>query len=259
MKNTSPTHSPRPLPAIGVQLYTVRDYTGREDFRTTLSKLTEMGFAGVEFAWKYGGMDPLQLADFLQAKGLLCCGLHAQIDELLQPKHSVYGIAAATGAPYITTSLCGREEQWDDLLPQIRQAGRIAADQGLRFTYHNHWQEFNAEPDAGAYDRLVEETTGSDVELEIDLGWVHKAGRDAMALWRRLGRRTPQIHLRDYDRNTEQVCDIGNGFIDPESVWRQAMELGTDWLIYEQDNYPVSPFESCRACIKRMNAARPAR
>ena len=32
----------------------------------------------------------------------------------------------------------------------------------------------------------------------------------------------------------------------------RVAELGTDWMIYEQDDYPVSPFDSCEKCIERM-------
>lgn len=234
-------------PQLGIQLYSVRDLTGDDTFRATLTTLAGLGFQGVEFAWKYGGMAPAELADFLTSLGLACCGLHVQLNELLDPGHRVYQYAQATGSPFITTSLAGKEAEWDKLLPALNQAGRIAADHGLAFTYHNHWQEFVAD----AYDRLVSETDPACVKLELDIGWTHKAGQDAMALWRKLGTRVCQLHLRDYDVAQAQVCDVGDGFIDLPAVVAQARELGTPWLIYEQDRYPVSPFASCQVCAER--------
>jgi hypothetical protein len=65
-----------------------------------------------------------------------------------------------------------------------------------------------------------------------------------------------QIHLRDYDAKAGQVCDIGDGFIDVGQVFAQACELRTPWLIFEQDRYPVSAFESCRVCMARCARAR---
>ena len=91
--------------------------------------------------------------------------------------------------------------------------------------------------------------------LEIDIGWIAKAGLDPMDYWRRHGSRTPQLHLRDYSVTEGQITDIGAGFIDMTSVAAQARELDLDWLIYEQDRYPVSPFDSCRVCIDRVRAA----
>lgn len=237
------TRSPR----LGIQLYTVRDLTGDDRFRVTLATLAGLGFHGVEFAWKYGGMDPAALADFLASLGLACCGLHVQLDELLDPGHRVYQYARATGSPFITTSLAAREADWNALLPALGRAGQIAADQGLELTYHNHWQEFATD----AYDRLVGETDPALVKLELDLGWAHKAGRDALALWRELGLRVRQVHLRDYDAKSDQVCNVGDGFIDVAQIFAQARELGTPWLIFEQDRYPVSPLASCQVCAER--------
>ncbi len=243
-------------PRLGIQLYTVRDLTGEATFGSTLEALAGLGFEGVEFAWKYGGMTPTALAAFLNSLGLACCGLHVKLDELLDPHHTVYEIALATGSPFITTSLAGREAEWPTLLPQLSRAGRIAAEKGLQFTYHNHWQEFNAAPGASAFDRLVAATDPAQVGLELDLGWAQKAGRDPLALWRQLGARIPQVHLRDYDTAANQVCDVGDGFIDVRRTFAQARELGTRWLIYEQDRYPDSALESCRVCSQRWARVR---
>lgn len=248
--------APHTLPRIGIQLYSVRNLTDPSDFRETLTRLADLGFQGVEFAWKYGDMPADQLAEFLRSLNLSCCGLHVQLDELLQPDHPVYEIAKAVESPWVTISLAGRESQWDQLLPSINSAAKIAVVHGLTLTYHNHWQEFNAAPGESAYDQLVEFTATEPVGLEIDLGWVHKAGVDALSLWRRLGKRTPQVHLRDYDRTAQQVCDVGDGFMDLKLIWQQAIELDTAWLIYEQDRYPVDPFESARVCIERLHATR---
>ncbi|MBT3377508.1 MAG: TIM barrel protein [Lentisphaerae bacterium] len=241
---------------VGIQLYTVREHTDDDSFRATLAQLAEMGFQGVEFAWKYGGMEPEELAGFLDELGLACCGMHVQLDELLDPGHRVYDIALACGSPYVTTSLANRVDAFESLVPELENAGRIAADKGLRFTYHNHYQEFAATVDGQtAQDYLTAHAPAEWVGLEIDLGWIHKAGLDAMAYWRRHGARTPQVHLRDYDREHDRVTDVGAGFLDMRAVAAQGEELGLDWLIFEQDRFPVSPFASCRVCLDRAREA----
>lgn len=245
------------LPRLGIQLYTVRDLTDDDLFRDTLAAVAGMGFEGVEFAWKYGGMAPAELADFLASLGLTCCGLFARnLAELLDPGHVIYDYARALGSPFVTASVSGREAEWDKLLPQLDQAGRIAADRGLQFTYHNHWQEFDAAPGHSSYDRLLAETDPELVKIELDLGWTRKGGWDPMALWWRLGPRVRQIHLRDYDEGSGQICDLGDGFVEPEAAFAQARELDVPWLIFEQDRYPVSPLASCQTCIERCAQAR---
>jgi sugar phosphate isomerase/epimerase len=241
-------------PKLGIQLYTLRDQVGPDVFRETLQTVADLGFSGVEFAWQYGGMSPEELGDFLPSLGLACCGLHVQLAELLEPDHIIYDYAHHARAPFITTSLCQQTAEFARLCPQLDEAGRVAADNGFFFTYHNHWQEFEPGPDGLPQDLLLASTIPALVRLELDLGWIHKAGGDALAVWRRESARTPQIHLRDYDMKAQSVCDVGDGFLDLPTVWAQACELGTDWLIYEQDRYPVSAQESCRVCAERMRA-----
>lgn len=242
-------------PCLGIQLYSVRNLTGDDTFRETLTHLADLGFQGVEFAWKYGGMSPEELAEFLRSVGLLCCGLHVQLEELLDPHHRVYEYALATGSPFITTSLCSRVGEWPELIPKIRQAGAIATEKGLCFTYHNHWQEFEKLGDVYAQDILRDQTDPTTVSFELDLGWIRRGGEEPMAYWRTYAGRVPQIHLRDYDTGTEKVCDVGTGFLDVSAVAAQAVELGTQWLIYEQDTYPVSPMVSAEVCIAECRKA----
>lgn len=242
-------------PKLGIQLYTVRDLTGDDVFRSTLTTLAELGFEGVEFAWRYGGMQPDELAAFLQSLGLACCGLHVQLEELLDPEHVVYDYARACGSPYITTSLCSRVEEWEDLLPQVSEAAGIAHAQGLQFTYHNHWQEFVKLGGSYALDVMKEQTGPDLVRFELDLGWIKKAGEEPLDYWHTYSGRVPQIHLRDYDVEQDTVCDIGDGFIDLPVVAQQARAMGTEWLIYEQDAYPVSPLASAEVCVRRCRAA----
>jgi len=248
MGNTSPS-----APKLGIQLYTVRDLMDDAHFVDTMRRVAEFGFEGVEFAWKYGGMKPKELAAFLADLGLACCGVYVKLEELLDPNHEVYDYALAAGSPYVTTGLAGQLDQWDALIPQVEQAGRVAKDKGLVFTYHNHHQEFDRGMEGKyALDVLWERTDPDLVRVQLDLGWAHKAGAPALDYWRQYGERTPTIHLRDYNAETGRICDIGDGFIDPAAIVAQARELGTDWMIYEQDDYPVSAFDSCQKCMERM-------
>lgn len=242
-------------PKLGIQLYTVRDLTGDDVFRSTLTTLAELGFEGIEFAWRYGGMQPDELAAFLQSLGLACCGLHVQLEELLDPGHIVYDYALACGSPYITTSLCSRVEEWEDLLPQVSEAAGIANAQGLQFTYHNHWQEFAKLGGSYALDVMKDQTDPDLVQFELDLGWIKKGGEEPLAYWQTYSGRVSQIHLRDFDTEQGTVCDIGDGFIDLTVVAQQAVAMGTEWLIYEQDTYPVSPLASAEVCVRRCRAA----
>jgi sugar phosphate isomerase/epimerase len=242
-------------PRLGIQLYTVRELTDDRTFKATLTALADMGFRAVEFAWKFGGMQPDELAGFLRSIDLACCGIYVPFEQLLDPSHIVYDYAAACHSPYVTSGLAGRESEWDTLIPQVDEAGAIARSRGVQFTYHNHHQEFTPIGRCYALDLLRELTDPDLVQFELDLGWIRKAGVDPMDYWLAFRGRVPQIHLRDYDIRREQVCDIGAGFIDVAAVAAQAAQTGVRWLIYEQDRFPVSALESARHCLRACRAA----
>jgi len=236
---------------FGIQLYTVREHTDDTQFKETISRLADMGFQGIEFAWRFGGMEPDALADFLKSARLECCGLHTSLDALLDPADKNYAYALACGARFITTSLASSTAEFKELAPKLEKAGSVARGKGLRLTYHNHHQEFTSLVDGvRAQDYLIRHTAPGLVELELDIGWIKKGGEDSMAYWREHGNRAPQIHLRDYDPKTDKVTDIGKGFIDLSAVMAQARDFNTAWLIYEQDCYPVCAFDSCQACAE---------
>lgn len=237
-------------PRLGIQLYSVRTLCEDATYKTTLTQLAQLGFEGVELAWKYGGMNPQELADFLQSIGLQTAGMHVKLDELLTPGHQVYQYAKVLGSPFITTSQHTRTGDWPQVIQQLQAAGRIARDHGLQLTYHNHAQEFITVDGQTSlpWDQLIAQSDPALVALELDLGWAHKAGADAIATWHQSAARTPQIHLRDYSRERQTMCDIGDGFLDCTVIKRDAKRLGTRWVIYEQDAYPISPMDSAKVC-----------
>src|SRR5579875_3797458 len=73
---------------VALQLYTVRDETGR-DFAGTLRQVAEMGYAGVEFAG-YGDLSAQAMRSLLAETGLQAVGSHVGMDVSpgLKDRHS---------------------------------------------------------------------------------------------------------------------------------------------------------------------------
>ena len=59
---------------LALQLYTVRDETGR-DFAGTLRRVAQIGYAGVEFAG-YGNLTAQEMSALLAGTGLRAAGTH---------------------------------------------------------------------------------------------------------------------------------------------------------------------------------------
>ncbi len=239
---------------LGIQLYSVRDEL-EKDFAGTFGALKAMGFEGVEFAWNYGKMEPAPLAAFLKKTGLLCCGLHTSLKDLRDAASQSYQYARAVGAPCITTSCCGPDElaNWDQTIVALADAGRVAASQGIRFTYHNHAQEFQKIEGQALLDRLYARTEAATVKAELDTAWIYAGGGDPAAYIRKYAGRVPQVHVKDYSNATKFVTEIGSGELKFADIFAAAREAKAEWAIYELDASTLgNSLTSARQSIQQL-------
>jgi len=238
---------------LGIQLYSVRDQV-EKDFSGTLRALKEMGFEGVEFAWNYGNLEPVPLADFLKKTGLACCGLHTSLKDLQDAGSKSYQYAKAVASRYITTSCCDKDElaNWDQTIAALAEAGRVAAAQGLQFTYHNHAPEFQTIDKQTLLDRLYTRTSAA-VGAELDTAWIFAGGQDPVAYIHRYAGRTPQVHVKDFSKATNFVIEVGKGELDFPAIIAAARKAKADWLIYELDASTLGDsLTSARQSIKLL-------
>jgi sugar phosphate isomerase/epimerase len=236
---------------VGIQLYTVREDC-KNDFAGTLKALADMGYDGVEFAWNYGGMSPAELADFLKDVGLRACGLHAPKDQVAVADGEAYAYAKGVGCPYISTSLAGEvAKDWAAAIRLVQDAGRVAAQNGMHFSYHNHAPEFEKIGGQYALDTLYAQTDPGQVMAELDTHWIARGGEEPAAYIRKYAGRVPQLHLKDIGPNDEFV-EIGVGVLDLEGVLDAARAAGSKWIIYEQDRCERPALESARISITNL-------
>ena len=235
---------------IGIQLYTVRDDC-QKDFKGTLRALAAMGYQGVEFAWNYGNLPPADLAAFLHSLGLHAAGLHASIDDLLNPGSDAYSYARAVNSPFLTTSLAGEvKKDWPGTVDRIVRASAVAHSQGFVFTYHNHTEEAVAVDGVTALDQVLARV--SPVLFELDTYWLKKGGQDPVAFIRRYAGRSPQVHVKDLDPSDSSTAEIGRGSLDWAAILGAAKAAGARWLIVEQDHCKRPPLESAKISIETL-------
>jgi len=239
---------------LGIQLYTVREDLGK-DCRGTLEAIAGMGYKEVEFAGVYGGFAPGRLSALLGELGLLCCGLHLSLNQLLDPSSEGYAYAEALESPFVTTSLAGEvERDWNAAIAGTAQAGEIAAKKGKTFSYHHHAKEFARTGEKYALDLLLEKTDPAVVKLEADTYWIHKGGEDPVRYLRGYAGRVPQLHLKDVDPADGSSAEVGAGSLDIPAILAAAEDAGVRWVIVEQDHTKRTPLESARMSAKRLLA-----
>jgi sugar phosphate isomerase/epimerase len=120
---------------------------------------------------------------------------------------------------------------------QLNEANRLVQEQGVIFGYHNHDFEFTPVGGRTAFEIMIAELDPS-IILEVDTYWVQFAGHDPGELVRRLGPRSPLLHIKDgsadRSKREEPMVALGEGAVDIEAIIRAAGQNG-QYLIVELD------------------------
>ena len=205
------------------QLYSARNEASLDD---TLKTLKQLGYAQVE-GWGGQFADPAALAASLKNAGLVMPTAHMGFAQLVDTDAALK-IADTVG---INTVYCpappsadyregtGNWQKFADDLGRIATAFKAA---GKGFGYHNHHWEFVKLPNGKTPIELL--IASPDVQWEMDLAWVVKAGEDPIAWMNKLGSRITAIHVKDIAPAGEKAdedgwADVGTGTLD----WKQLL------------------------------------
>jgi sugar phosphate isomerase/epimerase len=242
-------------PPVGVQLYTVRALMQR-DLDGTLAALAAAGVREVEFAG-YFDRTPAALRQRLDTLGLTAPAAHVPLPATAAGWEPVLDAAAALGhrwcvVPWVGNDVRASLDGWRRLADALNDAGRRAAERGLRVAYHNHDFEFAVQDGRVAFDVLADALDPALVDLELDLYWAVKAGRDPAAIFAARPGRFPLWHLKDAGPAPERAMrDVGAGTIDFAALFARAAEAGLRHAFIEHDN-PPEPMASVRASVAAL-------
>jgi sugar phosphate isomerase/epimerase len=112
---------------------------------------------------------------------------------------STRGATPLAVAPWIDPDERPKDrEGWSAFGRRLSCLSRRLAREGLRFAWHNHEFEFEALPD-GSFG--IEHALGEDVLIELDLGWLFRAGQDPLIWLDRYEGRLPVASLTSEPRS----------------------------------------------------------
>jgi sugar phosphate isomerase/epimerase len=247
-----------------LQLYTVRAAM-EKDPAGTLAQLAKIGYNSVEGATytgsqKFYGMAPKEFAALLKKNGMIMPSSHYRLGEeqtngaptkgtMLHEWDRAVDDAAAAGVKYMVCAYLSESERggldhYKYVADQLNKAGERCQKAGLQLCYHNHDFEFKAQDNQLPYDLLLA-TDKKLVQMELDLYWVTKAGKDPLDLFKQHPGRFPRWHMKDLDKTPKQFfTEVGNGSIDFKRIFAQAQLAGLQYFFVEQDITPGSPFDS---------------
>ena len=183
---------------VFVQLYSIVRQE-REGHLEAFRRLAEIGYDGIELLGNNtNGLSYEEYRKLLQDLGLKVLSshnLHTEED---------YAFTAGLGAKYGVVAGCNDlrdKEELKKVCDQWNEQGRVMAKYGLKTVIHNHAEEFcridEEAKDERIYDFILENTDPGLVGMELDVGWVVRAGVDPVEYIRKYPGRFPLIHIKE--------------------------------------------------------------
>ena len=232
----------------GVQLYTFREAMMKEPIKT-LQLISELGFKEIESArsskGNYYGLSPKEMRDVCTNFGMKLVAGHVHLDDRWE---ETMDQAMESGQEYlIVSSMPSRGQTIDNyksVAMKFNQAGEMCRKNKLKFGYHNHAYEFEADKGMILFDILMDQTDPKLVHMELDLGWVVAAGRNPLEYFEKYPGRFPLWHLKDMSIKEQTSTEFGKGDLDIPMVMMAAEKSGVKHIFIEQEEYASTPRES---------------
>lgn len=234
---------------FALQLYSVKD-SAAADMRGTLSRVSKLGFYGVEFAG-YGGLSAEEMAEELRKNSLVAAGTHVSLPQLLDTIDAEIEYNKIIGNKNIicSWSTMGSDEEAAAVGKQLEALAQKCAAAGLVFGYHNHEHEFVMGDDGYYFDTMM--ANAPSVVPQFDVAWVVYAGLDPLFYLDKYADRNPFIHVKELKAmGTKEGCVCGEGIVDLKSV----VNMKNRGLVLEQEGKddPWGAVEQSLAYLKTL-------
>jgi sugar phosphate isomerase/epimerase len=270
---------------VGLQLYSVRQSLARDPWGT-LAAVARAGFTHLEAANHNALNDPgvgfgvqaADLRDRLADLGLSIVGCH--INPLkLEILPGVLDYQAVLGCRQFGCDIEFFPRGDRDFVLRrcevFNTVGELARSRGMRFYYHNHFQEFQRIGGELVYDLILQNTDPALVYLEMDTYWMYRGGQNPVDWMRKCADRIVLLHQKDFPADARQPLNLFDGVVSLQETIDMAVfeqrkdplcftEIGTgilpiqdiidaaaglpklDYLILEQDHTTLPEVESVR-------------
>ena len=244
---------------VAIQVYSVRQDASKNLY-TTLKKIKEMGYDGVEFAGLYGHT-PEEVRDMCADIGLVPLSTHVPYLDMVADPKGVLGQYATIGCkyvaiPYLTPEYRPDTDKFPEVVKNAEMLGKVAKELGMTLLYHNHDFEFMKIDGKYALDILYDSVPADLLQSEHDMCWVNVGGENPVDYLLKYTGRAPVVHLKDFwGEKSEDMYEligiekkaptrpanfefrpVGSGKQDFPAILKAAEQAGATWVVVEQDN-----------------------
>ncbi|MDR3303313.1 MAG: myo-inosose-2 dehydratase [Treponema sp.] len=272
---------------------------GKENtFEQCISEMALAGFSASEVGNKYP-KDPVILNKALKLRGLTICNAwfssflttkpYAEVEAaFIAHRDFLYAVGARIiGAAEQGRSIQGQDkpvfdakptftdDEWKKLCDGLNKLGQLAADKGMKLTYHHHMG--TGVQTSAEIDRLMENTDPTLLGLLYDTGHLVFSGEDHLAVLTKWMSRIRHVHLKDMRRTRREAAFAGkwsflkavregvftvpgDGDVDFTPIFKALTDANYEgwWVVEaEQDPSKANPLEyaiKARAYIKNKTS-----
>ncbi|QVY64078.1 sugar phosphate isomerase/epimerase [Polaribacter sp. Q13] len=239
---------------IGIQLVSVHKEMLKNP-EQTLIQLGRMGYSYVEtFVYKNGsfyGQSPTQFKTMVEKAGMKFLGSMTFFDpEDKNDDAAIYAWWNKTiqdhkkaGVAYLSTSnskLKGIKtiKELQEYCNYYDKVGKLCKENGLKFVYHNHADEFLKVEGVTIYDYFLQNTNPEYVYFQSDVYWMQVGGVNPVHYFKTYPKRFISWHVKDYKELGE------SGKIDFKDIFNYQEIAGVQYILSEVEEYSFPPLYS---------------
>lgn len=230
-----------PQKPIAVQMYSLRD-AGSLD-----QQLKIVHDAGVHAVETVGtqGVSAGELKQLLDRYSIKAISSHVALAELRKDLDGVVAFNRSIGNATLVVPYLDAKDRptdaagWTALGQELGRLSKQVRAKGMRLAYHNHDFEL-VDIDGRTGLELLFAAAGPDLQTELDLAWVARAGHDPAVMLGKFRGRLFAVHAKDNAAKGQAkeeggFAAVGQGVLDWNTILPAAAAAGVHWYILEHD------------------------
>lgn len=254
---------------LGVQAYTFRNHFPK-GVEQTLDIIQKMGFTELE-GGPQKGQTAAEFKKMCNDRGISIPSTGCSFDELQKDPQAVANKAKALGAKYVMCAWIPHKgndftiEDTKKAVEVFNAGGKVLAENGLIFCYHDHGYEFRTHEKGTYMDYIIQNTDPKYVSFEMDLLWTMHGGGAAspQELLKRYGNRWKLMHVKDLrkgvigDKSGHEPAEnnvvLGDGQADWKKIFKLSKKAGIlHYFIEDESNKELENIPKSIAFLKSL-------
>ena len=247
---------------MGLQLFTFFNEIDN-DVEGTLKKIAGVGYKKIESAFSkkggYYGMKPKEFAKFLKDQGMSWKSHHVLGAPFKMPPGAKMP-TGSDGKPITIPPMRNLRDNMQELVDEVAEGevpylvcantpittldevkasidvlnktDEACKKAKVNFAYHNHDAEFRAVEGQIPYEMFLSQTK---MQMELDLAWATKGGKDPVELFKQHPGRFPLWHVKYLDKEFKTILPVGEGTIDFKRIFDASATAGMKHFFVEHD------------------------